>query len=282
MMLRRETQDPAGDGGGGAGGESAPLTTITLCGYGRGERLWAFNRMGSARREVARTPGLRFWKLLGAGVGNGFSLRPDFSRYGLLAVWDDGGAAAQFFSSSPVMESYRRHAEEIWTVQLRAAQSRGRWSGVNPFLPAPAQDSPAAARPKDPPAAPRTEVSSAAAGAQKSEARPVAVLTRASIRMTRLRAFWGAVPATTRELDAAEGLVASVGTGEAPWLRPATFSIWRDEASMRRYAYGAAAHREAIRRRAEEGWYAEELFARFVPVKSEGSWGGRDPLAGLL
>jgi hypothetical protein len=42
--------------------------------------------MGSARAELARVAGMRFWKLLGTGKGNGFSLRPDFSRYGLLAV----------------------------------------------------------------------------------------------------------------------------------------------------------------------------------------------------
>jgi heme-degrading monooxygenase HmoA len=285
-ILRREAQRRNGDKGEEAGVHAAPLTTVTLCGYGRGEKLWAFNRMGSARREVARTPGLRFWKLLGVGLGNGFSLRPDFSRYGLLAVWDDEGAAAEFFKNSPVMESYRRHAEEVWTVQLRTAQAHGRWSGVNPFLPAlsedSSEDSPAGARPSGPSAAPRTEIQSVAGHSQPPNARPVAVLTRATIRIKRLRAFWGAVPATTRELDAAEGLVASIGTGEAPWLRPATFSIWRDEIAMRRFAYRAAAHREAIRRRTEEGWYAEELFARFVPIKSEGSWGGRDPLAGLL
>jgi heme-degrading monooxygenase HmoA len=234
----------------------APLTTVTLCGYARGQRLWAFNRMGSARRDLARVRGLRFWKLLGVGLGNGFSLRPDFSRYGLLAVWESEAAAEEFFGGSKLFDDYRSRAEEIWTVRLVTAQSHGLWSGVNPFLPA--------------------------AQFESAGARPVAVLTRASVRPTRLRAFWSAVPATTRELDAAAGLVASVGTGEAPWLRPATFSLWRDESAMREFAYGAPAHREAIRRRTAEGWYAEELFARFVPVSSEGTWGGRDPLAGML
>jgi len=257
---------PETDGRGGAAKvlQRGPLTTVTLCGYARGNRLWAFNRMGSARRELARTPGLRFRKLLGVGLGNGFSLRPDFSRYGLLAVWDDERAAADFFAASSLAASYREHAEEIWTVRLRTAQAHGRWSGVNPFQPATPDEEPAGGHQEEP------------------NTRPVAVLTRATVRLSKLRAFWRAVPATTRELDRARGLVASVGTGEAPWLRPATFSLWRDEAAMREFAYGSAAHREAIRRRAAERWYSEELFARFVPVGSEGTWGGRDPLAGLL
>jgi hypothetical protein len=239
--------------------------------------------MGSARRELARTPGLRFWKLLGVGLGNGFSLRPDFSRYGLLAVWDDDVAAEEFFARSSLVDSYRRHAEEIWTVRLRTTQAHGLWSGVNPFLPAAARAEETAAVTVETSAAPGREAPGRESAARESAgARPVAVLTRATIRLTRLWAFWGAVPATTRELDAAPGLVASVGTGEAPWLRPATFSLWHDEEAMRRFAYGAAAHREAIRRRSEEGWYTEELFARFVPFSSEGTLGGRDPLAGLL
>jgi heme-degrading monooxygenase HmoA len=230
------------------------LTTVTLCSYEAAQRAWAFNQMGSSRRALARVDGLRFWRLLGTGHGRGFSLRPDFSRYGLLAVWESPEASERFMSGSPLMREYRRRSAECWNLWLTPYDSRGAWGGSNPFLPlAPAAGS-----------------------------GPVAVLTRAAIRLSRLRRFWAAVPSTTHGLDRAAGLLASVGTGEMPFVRPATFSIWRSEADLVAYAYGDAQHAEVIRRRADEGWYSEELFARFSPIRSEGTWKGSDPLEGLL
>lgn len=233
---------------------SGAITTITLCGYESAQRLWAFNQMGGSRRALARTGRLRFWRLLGTGQGRGFSLRPDFSRYGLLAVWESQAAADGFMTGSPLMAEYRKRSSECWTVWLRPYDSRGAWGGSNPFLPV----------------------------TPRHGAGPVAVLTRAAIRPRRLRAFWQAVPSTTRGLDNADGLLASVGTGELPFIRPATLSLWRTEADLVAYAYGDPAHGEVIRRRAAEGWYSEELFARFIPLRSEGTWKGVDPLAGLL
>ena len=232
----------------------APITTVTLCGYPAASRVWAFNQMGSARRALGQVEGLRFWKLLGTGHGRGFSLRPDFSRYGLLAVWEHRAAANAFFERSTLVAGYRSHAREVWTAYLETSSAHGAWSGVNPFLPA---------------------------GAHNGSG-PVAVLTRASIRWSRLRAFWRAVPQTTVALDRAGGLLASIGTGETPVVRPATFSLWRSTADLEAYAYQAQEHVAVIRRRQDEGWYTEELFARFRPIESTGTWNGTDPLQGLL
>jgi hypothetical protein len=183
--------------------------------------------------------------------------RADWSRYGLLAVWDRTEAADAFFSDSALMREYRKRAREIWTVRLLPVQAHGAWEGRNPLLPL-------------------------AANVRQEPDRPVAVLTRAAIRWRRLAAFWSAVPAASHRLAHAEGLVAAVGIGEVPLVRQATFSLWRSESEMQAFAYQSAEHREAIRRTREEGWYSEELFARFVPVASEGSWTGRDPLGALL
>ena len=92
------------------------------------------------------------------------------------------------------------------------------------------------------------------------------VLTRATIRPRHLKAFWRDVPAASRALSAAPGLVASIGIGELPLIRQATFSLWSDADAMKRYAYGTPEHRAVIERTRREGWYSEELFARFSVI----------------
>ena len=87
---------------------TGPVVSITFCGYRGAQRLWAFNQMGTSRGHLARVDGLRFWRLLGTGHGRGFSLRPDFSRYGVLAVWESHEAADAFSNGSSLMHEYRR------------------------------------------------------------------------------------------------------------------------------------------------------------------------------
>lgn len=91
----------------------------------------------------------------------------------------------------------------------------------------------------------------------------IAVLTRASIRFSRLIAFWKAVPATSYQLDKQPGFQYSIGIGEVPLVKQATFSIWASEADMKAYAYQMRAHQEVIRKTRNEKWYAEEMFLRF-------------------
>lgn len=224
------------------------LTSLTLMRFSGAMRAWMMAQMAFARPALRRIPGLRFWKLL--GMGDGFSLRPDFGAYGLLAVWVSPEHADAFFAQAQVMRRFRSRADEVWTVRMVATQSRGAWSGVNPFQPTAAPDE-----------------------------GPLCVLTRATIRWRRLVAFWSRVPDTNRSLVDTPGLVLSIGIGEAPVVRQATFSLWRSEADMRAFAYRTPVHAEVIRRTRDEAWYAEDLFARFKPISSEGTWRGDDPLA---
>ena len=107
------------------------------------------------------------------------------------------------------------------------------------------------------------------------------ILTRATVRARRLLAFRRAVPPVDAELSRSPGLLASVGVGETPVVRQGTASLWRTLEDARAFAYAAPGHLDAIRRRRDERWYAEELFARFSVLDHTGTWGGRDPLQDL-
>ena len=109
----------------------------------------------------------------------------------------------------------------------------------------------------------------------------MAVLTRADVRLRRWLPFLGAGPAVSDAVQQAPGLLAVVGVGEAPLGRQATFSLWSSAGHMEAFAAGHPAHRRVVERTRAERWYGEELFARFEPFSPEGTWDGRDPLAGF-
>jgi heme-degrading monooxygenase HmoA len=199
--------------------------------------------MAFARPLLRNVPGLRFWKLLGTGAGSSFSSSPDWGRYAMLGVWESEAAARAFLRDSRLMLHYRNRIERSATVILRTLSAHGAWDGSNPFLPVDPVETGAGSMPG-----------------------MLGVLTRATIRPRHLRAFWRDVPAASRALEKAPGLVASIGVGELPLIRQATFSLWRDTEAMKRYAYGTAEHREVIERTRREGWYSEELFARFAVI----------------
>ncbi len=225
-----------------------PVQTVTLSLHrfeGIGARLWAFSQMLFARRSLARAEGIQFWKLLGSGTGEGFTPLPNTAVYAILAAWTDGEHARQQVSEAQPFRRYRAWAREAWTVFLVPISSRGAWSGGTPFVPGPAP----------------------------SEG-PLAALTRATVRPSRLARFWRRVPDISRRIGSDPNVLFKIGVGEVPWLHQVTFSIWPDEASMAAFARRDGPHAQAIRAVREGNWFAEELYARFRVVGEAGTWGG--------
>lgn len=231
------------------------VVTISFARYrGWGNRWWAFKQMGLAAELFQEVPGLQFVKMLGSGGGNGFSIWPNWGVYGLLSVWDNETAARQFLATHPTITGIRKTAEEVWTVFMRTFMAHGAWDKVAPF----------------------------GINAPKEEDAPVGVITRATIYTKHLWRFWRFVPKVSRSVGNREGLLFSVGIGELPLVQQATFSLWENSHVMKAYAYQSEYHREVVKRTRELGWYEEELFARFKPYATQGSWYGKDPLGAYL
>lgn len=215
-------------------------------------RVWALTMMGAARWPMSRIPDIGFWKLCGSGTGEGFTPIPNTAVYAILATWPDQETARKRIEQTPLFDRYRRKALENWTVYLSTDTTRGQWSGKTPF-----------------------EISTPV-----GTKGPLAALTRATIKPSILARFWGRVPNISKVIGQDTNVIFKIGIGEVPWLHQVTFSIWPDAPAMANFAR-TGPHADAIRAVRDEGWFSEELYARFTLLSDQGTWGGSSPLERL-
>jgi len=206
--------------------------------------------MQFAHSDLAEVKGLSFYRLMGSGKGKGFNPLPDWSVYSLLQVWESEQDANQFFNSSTLIEKYKSHTSEQYVLYMKNISAGGTWVGKNPFE----------------------------KGADLDPSLPIAVITRATIKWNWLIRFWKYVPTSQEPLEGNKGLVYTKGIGEVPVVQMATFSLWENFDAVKEFAYNSKQHKEAIRRTRKNEWYREELFSRFHPYKSSGTWQGNDLL----
>ena len=232
------------------------MTTVAsfhLTRYPTLDAVRAMAGMVRGSRSLGGTPGLRFARQLGTGAGSKMGVGADLRRWATFAVWEGDEALDEFLGRSPIAARWQERGTETWSVRLRPLSAHGAWGGTAPL---------------------------ADIGAESPDQNgPVAVLTRARIGVRHWPAFYRSVPPVDDHLRRQRGLLAAVGIGEAPVGLQATFSLWRSADDLQSFAYRTGPHEEVVRRTRAEGWFTEELFARFAPYGSTGTWDGRDPLA---
>jgi len=230
------------------------IVSLTMVRYPKRFIPFALAAMAMHREPMRKQKGCSFWQLVGSGRNGTFSLKPDWQQWGLLGTWDDRQAFDSFYNDSFVSTWWNRFKCEKWSILLEPLQSHGTWEGKEPF---------------------------GATNIQGYDG-PVAVLTRATVRFYRLRNFWNHVDEVSGLMRRSNGYIMSLGIGERPVYKQATFSIWNSLDDVKAYAYGSKEHSEVIRKTREEGWYSEELFARFKPIACTGTLNNADPLKGLI
>lgn len=206
---------------------------------------------------------ISFYKLLGSGKNGTFDKHPDWQQWGILTVQQSIEIPAASNNTELIKKLYGPFISawlkffncEIWTILLEPIEGHGKWDHQEPFG--------------------SLEKNTAYDG-------PIAILTRATIRLSKLNAFWKNVDGVANQMTDAKGFITSLGIGEMPYIKQATFSIWENKGLMKLFAYQMNEHTAVIKKTRNENWYSEELFVRFRPIKTYGTIKGNDPLAGKL
>lgn len=178
--------------------------------------------------------------------------KPQLGRIGLIAAWEDDTAIDRFLAGHPFGERLAGG----WHARLEPRRCFGSWAGM--------------------PDLPRKEL-------PMDDDEPAAALTLGRLRALRIRPFLKASKPAERDAIGNPAVVALTGlTRPARPRLVSTFSIWRSAGAMREYAFGKdGPHRAAVRADRTLSFQHEQAFVRFRPYASQGSWDGRDPLAGL-
>lgn len=216
------------------------FTSLTITKYRRRFIPFALFAMAVHRLPMAFNKKISFYKLLGTGKNGTFDKHPDWRQWGILAVHQDDLPAEdellKKLYGKLISGWFRLFRCETVTYLLEPLQGHGSWDGKQPFgdLKIPV----------------------------KHEGK-IATLTRATIRLNKLKYFWANVAPVANSMTTAKGFIRSYGIGEMPWVKQATFSIWESKEDMQAFAYSMKEHAEVIKRTREQQWYSEELFVRF-------------------
>lgn len=199
---------------------------------------------------------------MGCGKNGTFDKVPDLHQWAILLIIDKNK-----LNNHPSSFNYKKLYGRFitnwwkffgcseWTLILKPIEGHGRWDGKEVFG-----------------TLPRTSDYDGL----------IAVLTRATIRINRLQNFWRHVAGVARLMSSSDGFITSLGIGEVPWVKQATFSIWKNKESLKTFAYKMHEHTEVIRKTRQEKWYSEDMFVRFKIIASLGSINGVNPLEGKL
>ena len=237
---------------------------LTIIRYPKWMGWVGFFSMALFRLPLSLNSSIKFWKLLGCGKNGTFDSKPDWNQWGIITVlpkeevmiWGltNHTTSTQLLKYlSPFIAKFICISKgEIWSILLEPIEGHGTWDGKECFGQLPKQT---------------------------NYEGKIGILTRATIRVQKLSSFWKNVDGVASRMANASGFITSVGIGEVPWLKQATFSIWESKEQMKQFAYKMNEHAEVIRKTKKENWYSEDMFVRFKILASYGTLNGINPMS---
>lgn len=231
---------------------------LTIVRYPKRTAWAGFLSMAYFRLPLFFNKKATFYKLMGCGKNGTFDKAPDLQQWAILMTTDKykkNNFQSHFdyknLYGSFITNWWKYFGCSRWTIILEPIEGHGTWDGKEVFG-----------------SLPRTSGYDGL----------IAVLTRANIRLNRLQHFWKHVNGVARIMSSSDGFITSFGIGEVPWIKQATFSIWKNKESLKNFAYKMPEHTEVIKKTRQEKWYSEDMFVRFKIIASLGSINGINPL----
>lgn len=239
------------------------LVSCTIIRYPKKFIFFALMAMAIHRLPLSFKKSIYFFKLMGSGRNGSFDIHPDWQQWAILAAHKHPFTPALEEPDAIITKLYGRLINRWFrlfqcqtsTLFLEPIEGHGKWDNKDPFGPLPRQS---------------------------EWEGPVMVLTRATIRLSKLKAFWQNVDGVATNMKGVPGFNGSVGIGELPFIKQATLSSWSSKAQMIAFAYKMREHQEVIKKTRDDNWYSEELFVRFKHLKTVGKINGKDPLQGMF
>ena len=200
----------------------------------------AVPRLALDRPALHRVEGLRWWRLLGTGRDGRLARSFDPTRRAVLAVWDAADALDDFLAEHPLARRWAAGPSTRHT-RLHLIAGHGTWGGYDVVR----------------------GLERSADGDDAGGPGQVLVVTHATVRLRRWRAFSRSSRALERSLPDAPGLARVVGVGELPVLRLGTVSVWESDDAARAATERWRPHAAAVSAARRDDWFSESLFARF-------------------